>query len=411
MKIICADYILTCRDDFEIIQNGAICFDEKIIDIGDKQSVIDKHKGVEVENLGENSVLMPGLINPHVHLEFSSNKTTLRYGDFIPWLNSVISQRDNILQNCGSTCIDTQLQNMLKSGITTLGEISSFGDDFDSCLKTPQKVVYFVEILGSRPDSVDILFENFRSRLHISEDNRSENFIPAISVHSPYSTHPILAKNVLDIARKENYLVSTHFMESQAERDWLDRGEGDFVKFFNSFAPNAKPLCSALEYLELFYDTKALFTHCTKANQNEIDKIKKLGGFITHCPVSNRLLGSGRLEIENIDKNMLNLATDGLSSNTTLNLWDEMRSALMMHFKADLQMLSKQLIKMSTINAANALGLNSGKLEIGLNADIIAVNLADKLESVEDLATQLILHTKKADMVFINGKSPKLLTL
>ena len=403
MKILKADFILTCRDDFEIIKDGAICFDKKIVDIGKAEEIINKYKDATLTKCGENSVLMPGLINPHVHLEFSANRTSLKYGDFIPWLNSVIKNRDDILRDGGEECMERELDSMLHSGTTTLGAISSFGDDFVPCLKTPQKVIYFNEILGSRPDTVDVLFDNFKSRLHKSEDNKSEKFIPAISIHSPYSTHPILTKNVLDIARKESYPVSTHFMESQAEREWLDSGSGDFVEFFNSFAPNAKPLNSALEYLELFYNTNALFTHCTKATDDEIQKVKEMGGFITHCPVSNRLLNSGRLEIENIDKEMLNLATDGLSSNISLSLWDEMRAALMLHSQADIDKLSKRLLKMSTKNAAEALGLNNGVLEIGKDADILVVKLADKLMN-DDLATQLILHTKRAEKIYINAE-------
>ncbi len=403
LKILKANYILTCRENFEIIENGAICFDEKIIDVGTEEEITHKYKEATIIWAGENSLLMPGLINPHVHLEFSANRTSLKYGNFIPWLDSVIKNRDEILNLSGEECIKIELKNMLRSGTTTLGEISSFGNDLKACQDTPQKVIYFNEILGSRPDAVDVLFDDFESRLHRSEDSRSEKFIPAISIHSAYSTHPILAKNVLDIARGQNYLVSTHFMESQAERDWLDKGNGDFTDFFNAFGVKAKPLSSALEYLELFYDTHTLVTHCTKAKKDEIQKIKDLGGFITHCPVSNRLLNSGRLEIENIDKNLLNLGTDGLSSNISLSLWDEMRSALMLHFKADIHKLSKKFLKMCTANAANALGLNTGTIEQGRDADILAIKYPDKI-NIDELATQLILHTKEADKIFINGK-------
>jgi len=407
LKILQADYILTCNENFDIIKDGAVCFDEKIIEVGKTKEIAQKYKDTEVIWCGKNSVLMPGLINPHVHLEFSANKTSLRYGDFIPWLNSVIKNRDELLHVGGEKCIENELEKILKSGTTTLGEISSFGEDYNSCVKTPVKVVYFNEVLGSRPDTVDVLFDDFRSRLHTSEDDRSDLFIPAISVHSPYSTHPILVKNVLNIARNENYPVSTHFMESKAERDWLDNGAGDFINFFEAFAPNAKPLCSALEYLELFYDTNALFTHCTLANEKEIQKIKELGGFITHCPTSNRLLNSGRLGIENIDKDMLNLGTDGLSSNISLSLWDEMRRALMLHFLADLNKLSIQLLKMSTKNGAVALGLNNGVLQSGKDSDIICLTLSDKIESTDELATQIILHTKEADKIYINGEKIK----
>jgi len=112
----------------------------------------------------------------------------------------------------------------------------------------------------------------------------------------------------------------------------------------------------------------------------------------------------GQLNIENIDKNMLNLGTDGLSSNISLSLWDEMRRALMMHSLGNLGVLSKQLIKMSTTNGAKALGLNSGVLKVDKDADIIVVNLPDALNSIDELATQIILHTKKIDKIYINGE-------
>ncbi|NOX15765.1 MAG: metal-dependent hydrolase [Epsilonproteobacteria bacterium] len=404
MKILKADYILTCNENFEIIEDGAICFDDKIIEIGKAKDIEAKYQNIDITTVGKNSVIMPGLINPHVHLEFSANRTSLRYGDFMPWLNSVIKNRDKLLQTNEHNYMENELEKIVKSGTTTLGEISSFGGDYEACIKTPIKVVYFNEVLGSRPDTVDMLFNDFKSRLDTSKNGHNKTFIPAISIHSAYSTHPILVKKVLDIARKENFLVSTHFMESQAERDWLDYGNGDFLEFFNAFSPDTKPLSSAKEYLELFYGTHTLFTHCTKASKDEIEKIKELGGFITHCPTSNRLLNSGRLGIENIDKSMLNLGTDGLSSNISLNLWDEMRGALMMHFLGNLDVLSKQLIKMSTINGANALGLNNGILKVDKDADIIAVNLPDILNSADELATQMILHTKKADKIYINGE-------
>ena len=40
---------------------------------------------------------MPGLINSHVHLEFSGNTTTLKYGNFYSWLNSVIKHREDLI--------------------------------------------------------------------------------------------------------------------------------------------------------------------------------------------------------------------------------------------------------------------------------------------------------------------------
>ena len=401
MKIISADYILTCNEKFEILKDQAICFDKTILDIDKMENLTKKYPEAELIELPKNSVIMPGLINPHVHLEFSANKTSLKYGSFMTWLGSVIEKRDDLLSSCSDEVIEKQLKIMQKSGTTSFGAISSFGNDFEACYKTPQRVVFFTEVLGSRPDAVDILFEDFKSRLRVSEDNKNERLIPAISIHSPYSTHPILARNALDIARKNGYVVSTHFMESKAEREWLDSGKGEFAEFFNNFAPNSKPMSSPTDFIELFKGCKTLFTHCVQANKHEIKKIKNIGGSITHCPVSNRLLGIGRLEIENIDKSMLNLGTDGLSSNISLNLWDEMKMALMLHHKGEFEKLAPLLLKMVTTNAASALNLNAGEIKEGKFADFIVCEV-DSDE--KNLTLNLILQTKYTKATYIDGE-------
>ncbi len=68
--------MVTCKDNFEIIKDGAICFDTKIVDLGSAEKIRAKYPDIEILDLGVNSVIMPGLINPHVHLEFSSNITS-----------------------------------------------------------------------------------------------------------------------------------------------------------------------------------------------------------------------------------------------------------------------------------------------------------------------------------------------
>jgi cytosine/adenosine deaminase-related metal-dependent hydrolase len=184
--------------------------------IGEVETLQKNYPDATYHDGGKNSCLMAGLINPHVHLEFSANKTSLRYGDFIPWLQSVIEHRDALQSKCGDACIEEALEAIMISGTTTIGAVSSFGTDMQACVKSPLNVVYFNEVLGSNPAAVDTLYGDFMGRLEESRRYASKNFIPAISVHSPYSTHYILARKALKDAKDFGMLVSTHFMESMA---------------------------------------------------------------------------------------------------------------------------------------------------------------------------------------------------
>ena len=405
MKLLIADFVVPCNASFEIIEKGAVAFDKTIIDVGQSEDLKQKYPYAELIETPPNSVILPGLINSHVHLEFSANQSMLRYGDFIPWLRSVIKHREELSALATTELITCKLQEMLKSGTTTLGAISSFGADLEACAESPQRVVYFNEVLGSVPSAVDAMYGDFRGRLEASKAFTCKRFIPAVSVHSPYSTHPILAKKALQIAREEGCVVSTHFMESPAERAWIDEGKGDFETFFSAFNPHAKPLCSSVEFLELFSQNPTLFTHAVQATQNELEMIAEQKATLTHCPVSNRLLGVGKLDLEAVQHQNINLTlgTDGLSSNISLSLWDEMRSALMMHAECELSSLAKTLLQSVTCNAAKALQLPCGVLEKERYSDLIVATLPQACES-EDVALQLILHTHQTHLTFIDGE-------
>ena len=405
MTLLTADWLLTCNESFDIIQNGAIAFDDKIIFVGTKEELQEQYPNVLIKYMGENSVLMPGLINAHVHLEFSANKTTLSYGNFVQWLYSVIENREELIENASEELIDKELKKMIQNGTTTIGAISSYGFDMNSCIKSALNVVYFTEALGSKQEMIDTLYQDFQAKLKSALSNKKDNFIPAIAIHSPYSTHPFLIREILNIAKQSNIPVSAHFMESKAENDWLNYSSGEFEVFFKEMLGQSVSLCKPNEFLNLFKNVKNLsFTHCVEANKEELEQIKELDATIIHCPNSNRLLNNTILNLSYLNDIPLALGTDGLSSNNTLNLFQEMRNAFFMHTNYEPSILAKQLIHSATLNGANALGLNKGSLEIQKDSDIISFILADKVKEKEDIAMAIILHNNKITNTYIKGK-------
>ncbi len=400
MKLISADFIITCNEKFEILQDFAILFDKKILKIANKNELLKEYPNIERIECDKNSIILPSFANPHTHLEFSSNTTTLKYGDFMLWLNSVIKNRETLTQNCKIECIEKALNDMLKSGITSIGAISNYLFDLMPCVNSPIKVTYFNEVIGSKPEMLDMLFQDFLDRFNYSCTFNSDNFKATIAIHSPYSAHPILIKKVLEIAKKENLIVSTHLLESQTERDWLDKSEGDFVEFFKNFLNQNKSFITPIEFIKLFDGVKTLFVHSLYANENELNEVANIGGKVITCPISNRLLNNKILNLNLVEN--LSIATDGLTSNYSLNMFENIKIALFSYPNYDLNELAKKLLLMATKNGANALGLNSGEISEGKNSDFIVVNLIDE-SSVDDVVLNLLLHSNEANMVFIDG--------
>lgn len=403
IKILLADAIFT-HD--AILRDHGIVFDKTIISIAPNEELKTQYAD-QCQELGKGSVIMSGLINAHVHLEFSANRSTLTYGGFMPWLSSVMTNRDDLINDCDDSCIAGTIDTMLSNGITAFGAVSSYGYDLNACIKAPQKVVYFNELIGSDPKMADALYANFQERLFASQGSAREGFYPSIAIHSPYSVHRVIIKKALAYAKEHQLRVSAHFMESPAERQWLDENGGDFKPFFENFLKQHQAANTAQEFLSYFDETPTLFTHVVHPKEEELALIQKGKHTIIHCPISNRLLGNGALDLANIQSHTIRwiCGTDGLSSNYALDLFEEMKIALFMHHRHDLLPLAYELWNSVTTNAAEALNLNCGKIAPDYDADILVTRVDYPIN--EQLPIHLLLQPRVIESVYIQGQKVK----
>ena len=400
MKIISADFIYTPRG---FIENQAVAFTETIKEIDKLEVLQEKYPEAEIILTEANSILFPGFINTHVHLEFSSNKTSLKYGSFMPWLHSVIEYREELLGSCDNAVMMGECEAMLRSGITTFGAISSFGNELEVCEETPQRVVFFNELIGSNAQYADMLYGDFMERVSASMSCEKDSRIsPAIAIHSPYSVHPIILQKAVNVAKQHKLPLSAHFLESQAEREWLESSSGTLRAFFLKYFNTSTTVTNIEEFMHAFDTHPTHFTHCVQATKEELNYLAKKGHSIAHCPRSNRYLGCGRLAIEDLPL-PFTVATDGLSSNDSLNILDELRAAIMLHNDIPIQELATALLKSVTSDAADILGLDCGKIEKDKLADFAVITLKERPKRVEELALWTVLHTKEVSEVYIEG--------
>jgi len=404
--ILISDYIYTPTG---YLEGKAIAFDKVIESIGEPDELVAKFPDAKIVRAKPHTILYPGLINSHVHLEFSSNKTHLKYGDFMPWLHSVIKNRDEIAQESDNACMHSACNEMLRSGITSFGAISSFGGDLEVCREVPQRVTFYNELIGSDAQTADMLYGDFLQRVAMSEEEcERDRITPAIAIHSPYSVHPILVQKGVSLAKQKGYPLSAHLLESKAEKDWLDNNSGEFAKFFDEYFGAKQAVNTADGFINQFDTYPTQFVHCTQTSKAQREYLVSKNHSIAHCPRSNRLLGCDRLPIEELNDSVMTLATDGMSSNYTLNIWDELRAALHLHHKGPLSILADRLMRSVTLDAAKAMGSNAGRLEPGAPADIISVTLPDRVENIEDLSLMAILHTKDVQSIYIDAEPIKI---
>lgn len=401
MIIIKAKYILICNENFDILEEKAIAFDENIKDLGKASELLKKYKNASFIDEGENSLLMPAFINNHCHLEYSSSVYQLEFGDFLLWLKTVMKKRDDLSASARNDLIKENIKKMQRSGIATIGEISSFGGELEACSSSKARIIFFNELLGRLPNKE--LLKGFENRFKASLERQNELFAPALSAHSPYSTHPKLLSYITKLAKEHKLLLSTHFLESDHENIYLRQNKGLMKKWLASFS-DKNSFYTPSSYIQYFKGLHTLFTHCVYS-KNEFELFEK-NHFISHCPRSNALLAKKKFPLKLALKKGLKpcLATDGLSSNNSLNMLDELRAALFLHESKDIASLAQKLILMATKYPAKSLALKSGELKKGFKADLALF----KIKKNSQIALNLILHTKEAKALFINGEQIRL---
>jgi aminodeoxyfutalosine deaminase len=406
MILVSPDYLFTPKG---FLKDHCFVFETKILWIGKCSELPKEYETIETLELPENSCITPGLINSHVHLEFSKNKTSLKFGRFLPWLYSVIKHRDEIVGNCKEKCMEEAIASMIQSGTTAFGAVSSYGTDMTACVNTPAKVVFYNELIGSNATMADTLWGDFLGRLDDSKKHKSSSFQPAVAVHSPYAVHPILVKRAISIAKNEKLPVTAHLLESPAEREWLDNNEGEFAPFFDELLKQKIAVTKVDEFIESFDETPTTFTHATQLNDSELKKLEHKNHTIIHCPISNRLLGSGVLDIKALYEHNIPYVcgTDGMSSNYSLDLLEELKAALYMHNDADLDTLALSLLHSVTTVASQQMSAHYGEIKEGFDADFLLFDLGKEVSNEEDIALHIILKNHPLSAVYISGSNQK----
>ena len=152
-----------------------------------------------------------------------------------------------------------------------------------------------------------------------------------------------------------------------------------------------------------------------KLNDDDIALLSENRCHVIHCPQSNMKLASGSCEVDKLQKNGINVAlgTDGAASNNALDMFSELQSAALLGklVARDATAISAfNALEMATINGAKALGLDEsiGSLEIGKQADIIAIDLSDfRQQPLYNPISQLVYTNVSQHVchVWVSGKA------
>jgi len=144
--------------------------------------------------------------------------------------------------------------------------------------------------------------------------------------------------------------------------------------------------------------------HGVHVDETEMDLLADRGTAVVHCPASNMKLASGMAPVQAmVDAGVtVGLGTDGAASNNDLSMFDEMRDAAMVgKLAADdaAAVDAATVVEMATRGSAAALGVDSGRIEAGANADLAVLDLdVPRLTPAHDLVSHLAYAVRGSDV-------------
>ena len=144
--------------------------------------------------------------------------------------------------------------------------------------------------------------------------------------------------------------------------------------------------------------------HGVHVDETEIELLADTGTGVVHCPASNMKLASGMAPVQAmLDAGVtVGIGTDGAASNNDLDMFDELRDAAMLGKLAadDASAVdAPTAVEMATAGGADLLGIDSGRLQEGANADIAVLDLdSPHLTPPHDFVSHLAYAARGTDV-------------
>ncbi|MBP3959996.1 amidohydrolase family protein [Gemmata sp. G18] len=330
-----------------------------------------------------NAAIIPGLVNPHTHLDLSGARGLIpptAADHFTDWLRGVIGYRRTRTPEQTQSDIRTGLAECLRHGTTLIGDIASEGASWDALAGAPTRAVVYFELIGLSEQSSVAALER-RYAWHRSLPKEHATCRTGRSPHAPYS----VSGGLLTSAHLFHVPAAIHLAEVAAEADLLERREGVFVDFLQQLGVWKPDLGFAdwslivqMTSVELFAKPPnytappVLFVHA-----NYLPPTVPWGSnhFVCYCPRTHAAFGHAPHPFREFLARGVRvcLGTDSLASNPDLDVLSEARFVRTRYpdFPGD------QLLRMVTLSGAESLGWadETGSLEANKSADFVVVPL------------------------------------
>jgi len=403
--------------DGPIIRNGAVVIaDGRIVAVGAARQLLASHGHHSCRQDLPEAILLPGLVNPHTHLELSTCRCDdSPPGSFAEWILSIRqrmregSQPGADPEQSVRLAVEAGIQQCLRFGVTTVGDISQQMHLTRPVLRdAPIRVVSFGEVLGL--GGLRWRFDELLPRA-IDRSMESSKLRVGLTPHAPYTVDLPGYQQCIQIARQQRLPLATHLAETVEERQFIEHHSGPLRRIWEQIGAWVEPVATfrggtpvAMAQAIGLLEYPTLLAHVNYCEQSDLELLSRGQASVVYCPRTHRYFGHPPHRWRDMLACGINLAvgTDSCASSPDLNIVDELR--LLQQIAPD--MPSQALWRLATVASARALGMHDsiGSLTVGKRADMVAFPVARG--DGDDPLGAILRDQRIPTGVWIDGLSP-----
>ena len=383
----------TYRAAWFIGPNGAVPDASIVLGGGRLLEVQSSHQPNAID-LGEVAIV-PGLVNAHAHLEFSLLPEPIpTTGRFTDWIRSVVKYRREH-PDIVAGAIRAGIEESLRCGTTLIGDIATTGWSMNDYLDGDFSGVVFQELLGLTDERVasqlEVAQRSVAAEFQTADSERRTphpNPLPSkargegtgkddrfgsvlnpqpstlnlhlgLSPHAPYSVHPELFRGAVELTRQSGRPLAMHLAETEAERELLAEGTGEFRELLEEFGLWREGLFGGgkrpMQYLEALAEAPApLIVHGNYLDDAELRFLAARPHMtLVYCPRTHAAFGHREHPWRRLRElgGSVAIGTDSRASNPDLSVFAELQ--FLAERQPDVSHL--ELLVLATTNGRRAL--------------------------------------------------------
>jgi 5-methylthioadenosine/S-adenosylhomocysteine deaminase len=270
--------------------------------------------------------------------------------------------------------VNNGIRRLIKSGTTTVAEISSFeGVDKEPLKNCCLRTILFSEVFDRHSEEIEKI-----------ELEKSELYEERLFPHAPYSCSPETLSKVHEYCLKNGSSCAVHLAESREESLFINNKNNLFEKsvypLIGKERFSRKKASTPFDYMiknKFFDGVRVSAVHMVHILEQELQLIKESDIGVILCPRSNKFLNVGLPPVKLYKElERVGLGTDGVCSNLNLDMFEEL-SFFYLTFRDIIgEEMAQLAVYAATLGGAKALFIEDevGSIEPGKAADLIFIS-------------------------------------